>query len=333
MDGYRLDGRPTGLGHKGGFHRFGRMRNIDIWESTVELCTSGRFKTKIPSPSYKYNEQILTSTIKLKPKYDADIQVHNIDTLDAMESLVDQAYNPLILNMANHLNPGGGVRNGAHAQEEQLFKVTNSFKTLTYDLYPIQDNEIIYTPKIHQIRDSSYNILPTARKFSMISVAALRNPILDKGIYNDFDRNMMKQKIQMIFHIAALNGHDTLVLGALGCGAFHNPPEEVCNLFIEVMADYSSYFKGLIFAVKSTGLNQNYDIFNWLLLGGPNPNETNNEETEYIMSLCDEDLAAYYADNSDNSDSSSENIEEWEQEWLELLKEHNEEDLLDSDLI
>lgn len=44
-------------------------------------------------------------------------------------------------------------------------------------------------------------------------------------------------KIRTIFRIGLLYGHDSLVLGAFGCGAFHNPPAEVARLFHEVMEE------------------------------------------------------------------------------------------------
>ena len=44
-------------------------------------------------------------------------------------------------------------------------------------------------------------------------------------------------KIRTIFRICLLDGHDALVLGAFGCGAFHNPPEEVARLFHDVMEE------------------------------------------------------------------------------------------------
>ena len=44
-------------------------------------------------------------------------------------------------------------------------------------------------------------------------------------------------KIRTIFRIGLLHGHDSLVLGAFGCGAFHNPPAEVARLFHEVMEE------------------------------------------------------------------------------------------------
>ena len=49
--------------------------------------------------------------------------------------------------------------------------------------------------------------------------------------------DMTRCKIRTSFRIGLLHGHDALVLGAFGCGAFHNPPAEVARLFHEVMEE------------------------------------------------------------------------------------------------
>lgn len=50
----------------------------------------------------------------------------------------------------------------------------------------------------------------------------------------------IKNKIRTIFRIGLIHGHDSLVLGALGCGAFRNPPRHVARLFHEVMDEHLS---------------------------------------------------------------------------------------------
>jgi uncharacterized protein (TIGR02452 family) len=44
----------------------------------------------------------------------------------------------------------------------------------------------------------------------------------------------LKTKIQLIFRTGAENGHDSLVLGAFGCGVFKCPAEAVARLMAEV---------------------------------------------------------------------------------------------------
>jgi len=54
--------------------------------------------------------------------------LHNGDTVDTACALKRQGLNPLVLNLASELNPGGGWSNGALAQEECIFLRS------TYDL-------------------------------------------------------------------------------------------------------------------------------------------------------------------------------------------------------
>ena len=51
------------------------------------------------------------------------------------------------------------------------------------------------------------------------------------------------------------------ILGALGCGAFHNPPEEIVKIFNIYLEKYNGCFKTIVFAVLSRSDN-NFDIFN-----------------------------------------------------------------------
>ena len=45
------------------------------------------------------------------------------------------------------------------------------------------------------------------------------------------DKEMMVLKVRLILRVAKEKGVTHLVLGALGCGAYHNPPEEVAKIF------------------------------------------------------------------------------------------------------
>jgi len=83
----------------------------------------------------------------------------------------------------------------------------------------------------------------------MISIAGLRKPKLNNGIYYDDDRKLLTSKIESIFKIALANGHDSLVLGAIGCGVFKNPPIEVANIFKIMIRIYGKHFKKIGFAI------------------------------------------------------------------------------------
>jgi uncharacterized protein (TIGR02452 family) len=66
----------------------------------------------------------------------------------------------------------------------------------------------------------------------MLACVALRKPKLHDGKYSKDDYRVMTDKIESMFTIGVNQKHDSLVLGAFGCGVFYNPPAEVAkNIF------------------------------------------------------------------------------------------------------
>ena len=63
--------------------------------------------------------------------------------------------------------------------------------------------------------------------------------------------SFMEDKVRSILRIALRNGQTTLVLGALGCGAFHNPPKHVAEIFKAVLVEdeFDGVFKAVYFAI------------------------------------------------------------------------------------
>ena len=92
---------------------------------------------------------------------------------------------------------------------------------------------------------------------NFIAVAALNRP--ETVTTPEGDRHLIhalvepaKRKMRTIFNIAIENGVDVLVLGAMGCGAFRNPPEHIAALFKEVLDEppYKGRFVKIVFAIK-----------------------------------------------------------------------------------
>lgn len=237
-----------------------REKNKIIWKDTVKHSLDN----PPPPSSSKYSHHLLGIDLPENPKHCTSVQVYNTDTLDLAFGAITLGYNTAILNMANNETPGGGVRNGATAQEECIFRRSNIFMTLTDNLYKLDELELIYTPKFTIFKDSEYNYY-SDWSCSCISIAALRKHPGTK-LYSEQEREIMKAKIELMFRIGIVKGHDCLVLGAFGCGAFYNPPFEVMKLFREVMTIYNGYFKCVLFAVKSGSGNINYKTFKLLEL-------------------------------------------------------------------
>ena len=192
------------------------------------------------------------------------LEVVNCDTLDAAITLKEEGYSPMVLNMASKFKPGGGVATGKTAQEEVIFRRTNAFMTYELSWYPLGHDEVIYSPEVVIARHGSptYKFIPSGKQktVSMLAVHALKNPKLTDGEYKEVDRNLMVAKIESIFKIGIKQQADSLVLGALGCGAYRNPPYEVVKIFKDCLEKYQHYFKKIVFAILSVN-DDNYDIF------------------------------------------------------------------------
>ncbi len=199
------------------------------------------------------------------------LEIINEDTLDMAHRYYSAQTSSkiLVLNMASKYKPGGGVRNGRTAQEECLFRRTNAFLTHHLSHYPMDDNKIIFSPDITVIKDSHYNKIKPFH-IGMISIPALSSPpvILDKYQY-PAHRALMRLKIESIFEVAIVNEFDTLVLGALGCGVYKNPPEEVFKIFQNAINKYGHHFSRIGFAVLTFGANGkiNFNIFSKMVYG------------------------------------------------------------------
>jgi uncharacterized protein (TIGR02452 family) len=234
---------------------------INVWEDTKKYF---HLKSKVSFPK-KFNLKICAEEIKDTSLYqDTVVEILNIDSFNLAIQYVNEGLNPVVLNMASDFKPGGGVGSGKKAQEEELFRRSNAHLTHPTAWYPLK-NKIIYSPEITVIKDSfdkNYQYIPE-KNVAMIACAAIRNPRLSYGDYNDEDYELTENKIEAIFKIAILEKHDSIVLGALGCGAFHNPPDEVAKLFKKYTDIYKNCFKKIGFAilVVKDSDNVNLDSF------------------------------------------------------------------------
>lgn len=192
--------------------------------------------------------------------YQCDCQVVNQDTLDTALELRSEGLYPLVLNMASRFKPGGGVENGRTAQEEVIFRRTNAFMTHYPDWYPLSNYGVIYSPEVTIIKDNNYKLIKEHQCISMLAVHAIKDPKIVQGTYTENDQQLMELKIESIFKLAIKHGHDSLVLGALGCGAYNNPVHSVISIFKCYLPQYIKYFKKIRFAILSIR-DDNFTLF------------------------------------------------------------------------
>ena len=197
------------------------------------------------------------------------VTVMNSDTLDAALSLHTSRKPVCVLNMANAEHGGGGWLKGALAQEEAMCYRSSLSFTLKRRFYPLPECGGIYSPSVVVIRDNlsrGHQLLDLKKPqdlgvVSCVSIAAVRDPdlVLDKDGKQRYkhgsDPELMKEKLRVVLRIAALNGHRSLVLGALGCGAFGHPRWEVVKCWKEVFdeGEFSGgWWEKVVFAVLET---------------------------------------------------------------------------------
>ncbi|KKY34748.1 putative mitochondrial chaperone bcs1 [Diaporthe ampelina] len=229
----------------------------------------------------------------------ATIKIINEDTFDAAISMMasddSNATNnppsrPAVLNLASDTSPGGGWLNGAMAQEEALCYRSSLSLSLHKKYYPWNVMQGIYTRDVVVIRSSTEqghklvapdkpaNELPVV---SVLSVAALRRPDVSDGdvlssgtkkkvFAEKADRDLTKKKMELVLRMAASRGHDRLVLGALGCGAFKNPADDVAECWKEVFEQQEfqgGWWKEICFAVMDRRNEGNFEVFEKTLGG------------------------------------------------------------------
>ena len=268
------------MGDQTAYYQVKELRAKEF-RNTVEIVNQGYYVSEIGNRfDFPDDSGMRRSTVFYdheinqadKPANDEQtfVEVQNIDCLYAGVELKKQGYNPAVLNMASRRNPGGGVATGAGAQEETLFRRTNLFRSLyqfasyaeQYGIkrsrhqYPLDRNfGGVYTPDAIYFRKSEqkgYALLDEPITLSFITVAGMNRPDLTvDGMIADHHVGSIKNKIRTIFRMGLAHGHDSLVLGALGCGAFRNPPRHVARLFHEVLdePEFKDKYRLIVFAI------------------------------------------------------------------------------------
>lgn len=196
---------------------------------------------------------------------------------------------PAVLNLASDTQPGGGWQTGAMAQEEALCYRSSLSLSLHKHYYPWDVLQGLYTRDVVVIRSSiadGHTLLGPAVAaadlpvVSVLSIAAVRRPKLtdarslggkQRKVFADGgDRLLTKKKMRLALRMAASRGHDCLVLGALGCGAFRNPTEEVADAWKEVLGEAEfagGWWREVWFAVLDKTDEGNFEVFEEVMDG------------------------------------------------------------------
>jgi len=194
-----------------------------------------------------------------------------------------------VMNFANAFHPGGGVVDGASAQEECLCRTSTLYPVLnsgtmrdTYYLYHHNNKDfkasdsLIYVEGVVICKtDEDIPVRMAKENWVTVDVITVAAPDL-RYAGNKYvklfgngsgmsDEDLFKCHLKRARHIltcAAAKGAEALVLGAFGCGAFQNNPEIVAKAYRQALSDFPKVFKKIEFAVFCPpGNDTNYKIF------------------------------------------------------------------------
>ena len=272
----------------------GREDNREVFKDTERLCKSDlRIKESIKY-SLKGQKLILEEDSITNVKKDiyaepAQVLVSKKRSFEAASGYKE--YSVCVHNFASASNPGGGVVNGASAQEECLCRCSNLYFCLnTPEMWdgfysphraaknPIHNDDIIYTPKVSVFKsDTSTPKLMKTEDWFDVNVISCAAPNLRErpgNVYNPGDGDkavkitekelleLHEKRLRRILDVALAEGNEVVILGAFGCGAFANNPRIVARAAKNVVEEYRYAFKIIEFAVYCNPRDdENYRVF------------------------------------------------------------------------
>ena len=187
-----------------------------------------------------------------------------------------------VLNFASAVKPGGGVLTGARAQEESICRCSTLYEALNqkrmrelyYDVNaekgdPLYTDACIYTPDVMVCKtDTELPERLSPEEFCRVDIVTCAAPRLLEGLCRDERETpeelekLYLRRIHHILHVMAAKDAEIVILGAFGCGVFHNNPALVASAFESVLGMYGPWFDLVEFAVFcNEGAMENYNVF------------------------------------------------------------------------
>lgn len=167
-----------------------------------------------------------------------------------------------VLNFASAKNPGGGFLRGTIAQEESIAYASALYATLTphsemYDYNrrngtALYSDWMIYSPKVPVYRNDDGSLLQKPYCATFLSSPAVNAGAVRQNEPQKVDliAPINRERARKLLWIANKEGHQTLILGAWGCGVFQNDPQEIAEMFKDLLAgEFENCFRRVIMAI------------------------------------------------------------------------------------
>lgn len=192
------------------------------------------------------------------------IEVTDETTLEAAKRVckADENANPFVLNFASAKNPGGGFLGGAQAQEESLARSSSLYACLAANFEMYQHNRngnsclysdlMIYSPKVPVFRNDDGSLIAKPYLVSFLTSPAVNAGVVKQKEADKIDliETVNRERARKFLWVANQNRHETLILGAWGCGVFQNEPAMIARIFADLLkGKFANCFERAIMAI------------------------------------------------------------------------------------
>ncbi|KAJ5520069.1 hypothetical protein N7463_000522 [Penicillium fimorum] len=189
----------------------------------------------------------------------------SLNSRDYPLALDESIYSPYVLVMRSDLASGHTLLASPSTPPEILPVISGITIAALYR--PAIRTLVPKDPQRH-IRGSPHSHAHSLHRSSPSPSPPHRHP--KKVFARDKDRKLTRSKMRQALRIAGTNGHGMLVLGALGCGVYANPPAEVARCWLEVLMETEfrgNWWREVCFAVYDPKNEGNFATFERVLAG------------------------------------------------------------------
>lgn len=230
------------------------QRKINQHISVENLSLIDNFKIQT-SEKFQYNAKYLEDLLRINTIHKTETRTDIIKVIKNTTTGACRLYETGIkshtcevyaLNFANRFHIGGGYKQGAQAQEEDLCRIIpNLYTTLITHkhLYPLDYIQTIYSPQMtiaRKEKNEDYRLHKQYKWFN-VNIITCGAPDMNNEHFSSFSQYkfvLYSQILNIIMTPYIKNCKEwdiidkhILILGAFGCGAFRNDPEIVSRIF------------------------------------------------------------------------------------------------------
>jgi uncharacterized protein (TIGR02452 family) len=256
--------------------------NVRTFEDTMRLCEQDNLLKKRV-------EESISATRIIRSEDEIDVPDRNryeqkAKVLVTGMSTVEAAFDYPVENHIAVLNstwirPGGRVDRGESGLEEDLCRYTTLKPCLDAcvgEFYhpesksqdPLFNNDLIYTPGVTVIKydGDTPTLIPEEDRYGFDVISCIPPDTSSRAGNPDYYVNprdlrtysgvrftvLHEKRLRRVLDVALMNGCDTVILCAFGCGRAKNPAHEVAVAASNVIGDYLHAFKNIEFAILDT---------------------------------------------------------------------------------